>query len=475
MILRPHPRRVELGAWFDGEGRDRVGSHVARCHRCQRQVAEFSRIRAWLRAQPFVAMTDHTDAPAPARRAWRPVAVALVVLAGFLLAPRGGGDGTTAPDGVALGPSSPAAGEGAVVGTDGEPGAPEEGAASEVAQATGAVTATTAAPAGPASAPEAPSVPSLSPGATPVPAGPLRLGLVVPTRGPEAVEGEAVERIVRQRVVAANTAGGVAGFPVELLVAAAEDASAVEALGRRVDALVGGFGADPPPGVPWLLPADPAIAGPGVVSAEAAPRAAGAQLAQMLRRNGLRGPIGVVVGPGADAALAGGLAGGAATTAVAARAGTTCGPELQTLAAAGATALAVAGDPDLAVRCLKALTRSTWRPFYGTVLAPSAAYAGVEKVPEALGAKTVLSLPWPTSILPGAARFRASTESTSYRALVSYAATELAIDVARQAGDLSLASIAAGAWRSDLLDLVGLSSRMPILVTAFLGTWLPSL
>ncbi|MGH9158316.1 MAG: ABC transporter substrate-binding protein, partial [Acidimicrobiales bacterium] len=339
----------------------------------------------------------------------------------------------------------------------------------------GEAVATTAVPPGPGRPPDPSSVPNLVPGVASSPAGPLRLGLVVPTRGAQAAEGAAVERIVRQRVVVANTAGGVAGFPVELLVVPAEDVAAVRALAGRVDALVGGFGADPPPDTPWLLPADPSIAGSSVVSAETTPRSAGAHLAQALRRKGLRGPIGVVVGSGADAALAAGLASGAATTTVGARPGTSCAPEISDLAAAGAAALAVAGDADLALRCLRALARSSWRPPYGTVLAPSAAYAGIEKLPEALGVRTVLALPWPTSLLPGAARFRASSETTSYRALISYAATELAIDVARQSGDLSVASVAAGTWRSDLLDLVGLSSRMPIVVTAILGTWLPVL
>ncbi|MGH9157280.1 MAG: anti-sigma factor family protein, partial [Acidimicrobiales bacterium] len=102
MILRPHPRGVDLGAWFDGEGADRVGAHVARCHRCRRRVSEMGRIRSWLRAQPFVAMTEHEDLPRSSRRLWRPVVLAAVVLAGFLLTP-GDGDNPTGGDSVALG------------------------------------------------------------------------------------------------------------------------------------------------------------------------------------------------------------------------------------------------------------------------------------------------------------------------------------------------------------------------------------
>ncbi|MGH9164470.1 MAG: hypothetical protein ACRDZW_03015, partial [Acidimicrobiales bacterium] len=282
-----------------------------------------------------------------------------------------------------------------------------------------------------------------------------------------------VERVVRQRVVAANTAGGVAGQPVELLVAPAGDGAAVLALGSRVDALVGGFGADPPPGTPWLLPADPTVAGPDVVSADLTPRAAGAELARGLLLTGLTGPIGVVVGRGPDAALADGVASRAPVTKVFAPPGSNCTGEVLTLATSGATAMAVAGSPELAAECLRAVARSPWRPIVGALLAPSAAYAGLEAVPEALGARTIMALPWPASALAGAARFRATADSTSYRALVSYAATELAIDVARQAGRISVASVAAGIWRSDLLDLVGTVNRAPTLVTAILGTWLP--
>jgi len=477
-MVRRHPRGTDLGAWFDGEAADRVGTHVARCHRCQRRVAELGRVRSWLRAQPFVAMTDAAgEPPQPRRPLWRPVAVAAAVVAAALTV--GGGDqAPSSPGSAALG-RAPAAGDGDPAGAGATPSPEPPGpAAAPPGSAPPAVAPPPLAavvPAAPPADQPTPTVPALSSEA-PVPTGPLRLGLVVPARGPQAAEGAAIERVVRQQVAAANSAGGVAGFPVELVVVAAEDAAAVARLAGQVHALVGGFGvAAPPPGVPWLLPADPSIAGPAVVSAEAVPQAAGVQLAQVLRRSGLRGPVGVVVGTGPDAALAAGLGGSAATTTVTARPGTSCAAEVASLAAAGATALAVAGDPDLAARCLRALARSSWRPAHGTVLAPSAAYAGLEKLPEASGSRTVLSLPWPTSILPGAARFRATAESSSYRAMVSYAATELAIAVARQTGDLSVASVAAGTWRSDLLDLRGLVSATPIVVTALLGTWLPSL
>ncbi|MGH9150963.1 MAG: hypothetical protein ACRD03_00865, partial [Acidimicrobiales bacterium] len=330
---------------------------------------------------------------------------------------------------------------------------------------------------GPTDAPAPASAPPRSspPRQTTV-ANPLRLGLVVPTTGAMAGKGSEVAAVVRQRVDAANAAGGVAGVPVDLATAPAEDPGAVAALAGKVDALDGGFGvAAAPEGTPWLLPADPAIAGPGVVPAEMASRVAGGELATVLRHQGLNGVVGVVVGAGPDAALGAGLATRTATTTVSAREGTSCVPEVSALRRAGAVALALAGAPDLAARCMKAAFQILWLPPFGTVLAPSAAYAGLHAMPEALGARTVLGLPWPSSDTPGAARFRSTTRSTSYRALVSYAATELAIEVARQKGGVSVEAVREGTWRSDLFDMDGLETRVNNLVAAFLGTWLSRL
>lgn len=462
MTPRRHPSKVALGAWFDGEGTGRTGAHVARCGRCQRHVSELARLRSWLRAQPFVAMGDGSDGEVdvdvgasrpPGRRRLALVAalVMMFALVGERADRRGAEPLAAPPTTSADAPAPPAA-------------HPQElgGALDDTGLAT---------------APDSPSQRSVSQqararGAEPRPAEPLRLGLVVPRSGAMAAEGDEVVNVVRQRVEAANQAGGVAGVPVELEVARAEDPAAVAAMAGRVRALVGGFGVAAPAGVLWLLPADPSIVGPDVVPAEMAARQAGAHLAGVLRRQGLEGPVGVVVGSGPDAELAAGLATRAATTTVTAREDGTCVPEVMALARSRAAALAVAGSPDLAARCLKAAARVAWKPTFGAVLAPSAAYGGLHALPETLGARTVLNLPWPTSAAPGAARFRATTRSASYRALVSYAATELAIDVARRHDDLSLPSVAAGNWRSDLFDLAGTANRSTTLVVAFLGTWL---
>ncbi|HET7489346.1 MAG TPA: hypothetical protein VFJ85_15560 [Acidimicrobiales bacterium] len=429
-------------------------------------MAEMSRLRSWLRAQPFVAMGDQVDEPLPAGgRGWKAVAVLVAVVATFLMvANRGTHPGGLSAEGPRVtGTTSPAL-------HDADPPAVDDPAPT-VASTTPSPPTTKKA-ATPTTEANSVSQQALARAHQPGEQKALRLGLIVPTKGSMAAEGAQIADVVRQRVAAANAAGGVAGVPVELDMAPAEDPAAIAAMVQRATVLVGGFGASAPTGIPWLLPADPSIAGPDVVPAESPARSAGVQLGGLLRRQGINGVTGVIVGSGPDAALADGLATKVPTTTVAAQEAGTCAPEVAALQRAGAVALAIAGGPDLAAKCMKAAFAKIWHPTYGILLAPSAAYAGLQSMPEALGARTVLGLPWPTSTAPGAARFRATTSSTSYRALVSYAATELAIDVARQQGGISLESIEQGIWRNDLIDLSGLTSRVNILVVAFLGTWL---
>jgi ABC-type branched-subunit amino acid transport system substrate-binding protein len=461
-----HPRKIDLATWFDGEGSDRVGGHVLRCHRCQRHVDELARLRSWLRAQPFVAMRDPDDAPSPVRerrRARRPL-VAAAALAATVMVVAESGDAPSGLNAASSGTTTTVVERTDRITVVDVPDDDVRPVISELATPEST----------PGSAPPASSA-NARPRQTTV-ANPLRLGLIVPTTGALAAEGAEVTAVVRQRVDAANAAGGVAGVPIELATAPAENPDAVSKLGDKVDVLVGGFGTASAPGdTPWLLPADPAVVGPAVVPAELTSKVAGSELAGVLRRQGLNGVVGVVVGSGPDSALAAGLASKTATTSVTAKEGTTCVPEVTALRKTGAVALAVAGPPDLAARCMKAAFQTLWLPAFGTVLAPSAAYAGLHTMPEAIGARTVLGLPWPTADTPGAARFRSTTRSTSYRALVSYAATELAIEVARQKGGVSVQAVEQGAWRSDLFDMNGLQSRVNNLVAAFLGTWLSRL
>lgn len=465
-MIGHHPHKLAIAAWFDGEGSESVGGHVARCGKCRRYAAELARVRSWLRAQPFVAMTDDVDEPAQSRHRWRPVMVAALLLFAYLIAPNRGDDNLDRTPGN-LGalnkrvsdrsspPESPAQGTGPTAADPLEDGEATPSASSRSRE-------------GAAGGQES----ALGVASRPPWSSPLRLGLIVPTSGPLAREGSEVRDVVQRRVQAANTSGGVAGVPIELVVAPAEDRAAIEAMAGKVSAVVGGFGAEIPTATTWIFPADPLVTGPNVVPAEASARAVGAQLGADLRDEGPFGLVGIVVGSGPDAALATGLASKANVTTVAAKKNTTCLTEIATLRRSGAMTLAVAGDTDLVTSCIRAAARSAWQPRLGPLVPPSAAYAGVASIPETTGTRTVLALPWPTSSAPGAARFRATTTSQSYRALVSYAATELAIDVARQTGTISLASMAGRAWHSDLAQVDGNTNRPGGVVSSLFGAWI---
>lgn len=464
-MIRRHPHKLALGAWFDGEGPENVGAHVARCGRCRRRAADLARVRSWLRAQPFVAMSDGVEEQERSSHRWRPVLVVTLMVFAYLIAPGGDDRGRGRSPANPLGALTEETTDRTPPPSSGGPPSqsPSDAAVDGGAPAPGQVTA----PDGRSGA----RARDLAIARRPAWSSPLELGLVVPTSGPLAPEGAQVREVVQRRVSTANASGGVAGVPIELIVVPAEDRAAIDAMAARVDAIVGGFGAEIATTTPWLFPADPLVTGANVVPAEASARAVGAQLAEALHDDGLLGVVGVVVGNGPDAGLAAGLSSKAHVATVAARKNTSCLAEIATLRRSGAMTLAIAGDTDLAAACLRAASRSAWQPRVA-LLAPSAAYAGVASLPEATGARTVLALPWPTSSAAGAARFRASTTSQSYRALVSYAATELAIDVARQTGGVSLASMAGRTWHSDLVDLNGVDNRAGSTTSAFLGTWI---
>lgn len=474
-MIGRHPHGVELGAWFDGEGSERVGAHLTGCRRCQRRADELAAVRAWLRGSPWVAMrSESVPSPAvPAPVPWRRTAAAAALLVLFaLLVPVDGRQrvGSDGPSWLAhapvLEPSPPEAPAVEVPVETEDVLPPRQAVETAGGPPVGQLEQRGTAP-GRASGP----APAISPGSSSL----LRLGLVVPTAGLRAAEGVEVRDAVSAAVSAANAGGGVNGRPVELVVAAAEDPSAIAALRRRgVTALVGGFGVQAPLDLPWLLPADPSVAGPSVLAAEPSPETAGVQLATVLRRLGLDGSIGVVVGSGPEAAFASGLASRAATLPMVTAPGASCDREIAALHRAGAVALAVAADPDLAGRCLQAARRLGWSPRFGTLVTPSAAYARLDVLSDASGTRTVLAFPWPTSKAPGAARFRSTNQSVSYRALVSFAAAELAIAVARDAGAVSLAALSDGTWRTDLVNFVGTTSRSDTVVTASPSAWLPT-
>jgi hypothetical protein len=300
----------------------------------------------------------------------------------------------------------------------------------------------------------------------------LRLAVVAPAEGFRAGEGAGVVQAARRAVAAANRSRRSGGRPVELVVVEAEDRAGIEALPGKVDALVGGFGpGGAPGGLPWVLPADPAVDGPGVIRAEQTPAEVGARLGADLAAERPGARVGVVVAGPAEAPMADGLARSLPVERVDAGPDTSCEREVAQLRRRGADVLAVAGPAGLARRCAAA-ARTLGRPSETLLMLPAAAYDRLESDPAARGARTFLGLPWPTSDEPGARRFRAAAGGgrgmRSYRALVTFAAVEAAVEAATATGS---PAPSAGRFRSDLYDIDGGANRAGDVVRAGFGRW----
>ncbi len=527
--LHRHPSEIQLEAWFDGEADDEVAWHVLGCDRCFRHLGGTARLHAGLRAvlrdpaalarRPGNELVDprsadrsgasarrgavRTTAPAthraPTPRTPKvktplmPAAVAAMVLvvgvgtavAGPLRAAvMSGGTrpSSTSPtrtppasvshssaDSTRTTTGAAAAGQGAGSGH----GSAGRDAATRPPAAHGAEGTAAAAPGGG-------SVANTATGASGTVAAaasgtPLELAVVTPTAGPAADEGAQVRDAARAAVAEANATGGVGGNPVQLVEVSAEDPAALAALPGHVAALVGGFGAAAPAGVPWVLPADPAVTGADVVAAEPGDGAAGALLASALLAQGVSGTVGVVDDGGADSGLATGIAQVTTVDTVQVAPQSSCLAAADDLQRAGVVALAVAGSPALATSCLAAVQALSWQPPGGVLVAPSAAYAGLgSSAPAVLNVQSVLGFPWPTANQAGAQRFRSSVPgASSYRALVTFAAVELAVDVARAGGTVDPAALARGTWRNDLFDFDGLVNAGAHVVDATGGGWAP--
>jgi hypothetical protein len=478
---------MQLEAWFDGEALDGAvpadfSGHVTSCPACFRHLETLSRLRVAIHRvggaplAPDLSAPERISAlaPLPGReRKWSralvavPAALALLAAAAVgvsqvrlhdrLSADRSvGGNAPSSSSSGGTGASSSGARSGGV-----------SGASPSSTQARNASTGSASAVSG------SPSGASKGTGPTGL-AGPLTLAVIVPTQGTAAAEGVEVTDAVRQAVAEANHSGGVGGAAVQLTVVPAEDSAAVAGLAGTVTAVVGGFGNAPASSVPWLLPADPWVSGVSVVASELTPAEAGARLGQDLLRRGATGVVGVVVGSGPDTALETGLAQEVRVAPVSAPSTGACLPALTALEAQGVEAVAIAGSPTLAASCASAFGSLAWAPPDGILVAPSAAYGGVTSAGVVPGTSvyTVLGLPWPESSNPGAARFRSEVPgASSYRALVSFAAVELAVQVARSTGSLSLAKIASGSWQSDLYDFAGTANVGAQVVQQSAGSW----
>ena len=486
-MRRRHPSSAELAAWLVGEAAPDVCMHVLRCRRCSGTLARLGQARAVRRGEPAPPAAGRRPHWASALVAGA-AAVALLVGATGIpgrIRPTPAGEAAGAPSqaaalpvpGDALSPL-PAAGPGAepAAGPDPSPaGAEPTGAAASGdvrrprpvagpaadAVAEPPVPAATAAPVVPATA----GAPSRG-----APEDGMRAGVPVPVHGPDAAEGHEVVRAVRAAAALAAEKGA-GGRPVHIVVVPVDDDAARRVALARVDVLVGGFAMPAPPGLPWLVPADSGVDGPDVVSGETTPGQAGDVLGADLARRA-DGAVGAVTGGGADGLLADGLALHVRVDRVAAAPGTSCDREVAALRRARVAALAVAGPPELARRCLEAAGRLRWRPPGGVLVAPSAAYAGLERSLSAQGARTARGFPTPLADEPGARRYRQVVPgSRAYRALVSFAAAEMLLDVVRATGEISAQPVRAGHWRSDLYDLDAGRNLSARVVSARLGRW----
>jgi hypothetical protein len=500
---RRHPSRRDLAAHFDGEAGPGVDAHLAGCARCQAWTGELRRVRAAMRGEPVPAAAPaRLLRPAWAHPAFAVALVAVVVgiagAAGLFarddtttLASRGSPPafpaGPTAgptADPSASGPAGPTAG-GHPPASGAHPATSSPSPSGAAGPATGSPPAPTRPPsaageagalpaagaAGPRPEPPESGVSEGEPG--PPASAPLRLAVVAPRDGFRGGEGADVVESARRAVAAANRSRRAGGTPpVELVVVGAEDRAGIYALPGQVQALVGGFGLDQAPGgLPWVLPADPAVDGSGVVRAEQTPAEVGARLGADVAAHRPQATVGVIVGGPAEAPMADGLARSLAVERVEAQGGTTCDREVARLRRQKVDVLAVAGPPALARRCAAA-ARTLGRPAELLLVLPSAAYDHLESDPAAHGARTFLGLPWPTSDEPGARRFRAAAGGDravrSYRALVTFAAVEAAVEAATATGSPAPAS---GRFRSDLYDIDGGANRAGGVVRAGFGRW----
>lgn len=466
-----HPSARTLMHLYDGElgpaEAAEVESHASSCPRCRAWLDDLASVGAVVRGD---VVPSHPPARARSRRRsanWLPrpwyeravpplAAVgALAIVMSLVIANTPDNDGD-----VALGPGSPVqsvrlpavpppdesrpAGIGTTSPTDGDGPTGSAGPP-------GSTLPRTPSGAGPTGAAE--SVVPTDPEADPV-----VVAVLVP--GGQSGEAEAVHAVA-VALAQANAAGGIDGAPLELVAADANDPGAADALvDLDVDVLVGGYGASDEAwrtldeaAVPWFGPAEVAPAAvDNVVPIEPPHAAAGALVAEALRSRDL-GDVAAIIGPGPEADLADGLETATKVTTVPRGSGTACRAALDSAGKSGAPVLALALAPEEVGGCLNAMTPAD---AFSQVVIPSTGVDEIaEGLPEGVGVAAALGAPAPDADRPGAARFRAATGiEHDYRALVTYAAAELAVSALRNDRESPLKGFAAaGIYRSDLLTL----------------------
>jgi hypothetical protein len=500
-MQRRHPSPLELGAYFDGEPIAGVSEHVARCRKCRESLDELRGVRCAVRGE-----LDLTDGSARRRARWTvalvPVAAAVALLLAMAAPP--GGLPVTRVENADQSAIAPAAAPpqfeptkasdvtAAPPPVEGGTAATRPLVAARGSSAGASVAAPPTAGVPPAGAGVVPDVPAPGPkvaagrsasaaGSGPAaarsaqaPTGPLRLGVPIPTRGSSSGEGNEVLRAVRAVVDRANDDGGVAGRRADVVIVPTDDERARAVALGRVEALVGGFSIDAPAGMPWVMPADVAPVGGDVAAGELAAEQAGEALGRdLVARSSERRVVGAVVGSGPDAGLAVGLAKSLPVQQVSVGADTSCDQEVVALRKRDVAALALAVPPDLARRCAASAARMGWRPSGGLLLAPSAVYAHLERDLVAQGARSAVALSPANTDDAGTARFRrACPGCDSHRALMSFAAAELALGTARTAnGALTMAGLRDRRWQSDLYDVNGGQHTTSHVVSIRFGRW----
>lgn len=469
--MRRHPSSRTLMLLHDGEldpsRAETVSAHAASCERCGRWLTKLASLGAVVRGDVVPALgirpargrrpVPSTPRVAPALAA--AAAVATVAL-GLVVAGEPASNERVAAGGGGVEPVELPAVP-APTGDTGA-GAPAAGSASQT----------------PGAPPDSPiqATPPTAPragvtGAVPEPdPEPITLGVLVP--GGQTGPGERVVRAVAVALAEANADGGVGGARLELLVGDATDPGAPAALAEGgARALVGGYGLSPQgwqvaiaSGLAWFGPADvPPSAGPAIVAVEVSHVEAGTMLGEELAAQGVRRAA-AVVGKDPERRLAEGLSGPLHVSNVQFDAGGSCGPALEAARFSGAEVLALALEPASVTRCLEALPPDY--PVRQVVVGATAVDDALAALPEGFGLAATLGAPGPDDPGPGARRFRAATGvERNYRALVSYAATEVVVAALRADAEDPRAGFAAGGvFRSDLLTLNPSSSPANVAV-----------
>ena len=454
-LVSRHPSERALMALHDGEVAEpeasRLRSHADSCARCRAWLSDLDRVGAVARGEVVPVVT-----PVLARRTLPPVAVRTIPALAASIAVVVGLVATDASDDR----SQEVATAGSVPGI----ATPPPAGASDVRGATGGPGGAAASgdAAGAGTAPSQPNAASPAPndaGVVAPPGGgvaatdpdaeePLRLGVLVPADDPGSA---AVVKAVRAAAAATDPAA-------EVVVGDTADPDSVDLLARRgVRALVGGYGAPPTLhsravslGLPWFGPTDVTDVAGSVLPFEVPHRTAGSLLATFAEAAGADRAF-ALVGSSPERRLADGVGDVLPTDRAVVPAKSDCKSDLPH-GAAGADVVVLALDPAGVSACLAAFGGSAPGPLM--VLIPSTA---VDAVTGSSGAPVVVATGAPLADDrddAGAARFRRVTGVTSYRALVSFAATEVALHALASDPDEPLDAFRkGGAYRTDLVHL----------------------